>query len=149
MEGILKFLPRMRPVARSISLGTTGDKITVKDWGRVCMKVLSHRGVIWRGLRRWKRFQSSPVARYSIAWTNFAAPGRRRTLPNAATQWLQTACGLHMSGVGLVSKSALHNPSVSHALCTTPLCSLLLFRSRLCHYSVGGAWWHLGSCESF
>jgi hypothetical protein len=26
---------------------------------------------------------------------------------------------------------------------------LLLFRSRLCHYSVGGAWWHLGFYESF
>jgi hypothetical protein len=26
---------------------------------------------------------------------------------------------------------------------------ILLFRSRLCHYSVGGAWWHLGFCESF
>jgi hypothetical protein len=25
---------------------------------------------------------------------------------------------------------------------------LLLFRSRLCHYSVGGAWWHLGFYES-
>jgi hypothetical protein len=26
---------------------------------------------------------------------------------------------------------------------------LLLSRSRLCHYSVGGAWWHLCSYESF
>jgi hypothetical protein len=26
---------------------------------------------------------------------------------------------------------------------------LLLSRSRLCHYSVGGAWWHLGFYESF
>jgi hypothetical protein len=26
---------------------------------------------------------------------------------------------------------------------------LLLSRSRLCHYSVGGAWWHLGDYESF
>jgi hypothetical protein len=25
----------------------------------------------------------------------------------------------------------------------------LLSRSRLCHYSVGGAWWHLGFYESF
>jgi hypothetical protein len=26
---------------------------------------------------------------------------------------------------------------------------LLLFRSCLCHYSVGGAWWHLCFYESF
>jgi hypothetical protein len=26
---------------------------------------------------------------------------------------------------------------------------LLLSRSHLCHYSVGGAWWHLGFYESF
>jgi hypothetical protein len=26
---------------------------------------------------------------------------------------------------------------------------LLLSRSRLCHYSVGGAWWHLCFYESF
>jgi hypothetical protein len=26
---------------------------------------------------------------------------------------------------------------------------LLLSRSRLCHYSVRGAWWLLGFCESF
>jgi hypothetical protein len=26
---------------------------------------------------------------------------------------------------------------------------LPLFRSRLCHYSIGGAWWHLGFYESF
>jgi hypothetical protein len=26
---------------------------------------------------------------------------------------------------------------------------LLLSRSRLCHYSVGGSWWHLGFYESF
>jgi hypothetical protein len=26
---------------------------------------------------------------------------------------------------------------------------LLLFRSRLCHDSVEGAWWHLGFYESF
>jgi hypothetical protein len=25
----------------------------------------------------------------------------------------------------------------------------LVFRFRLCHYSVGGAWWHLGFYESF
>jgi hypothetical protein len=28
-------------------------------------------------------------------------------------------------------------------------CVLLLSRSRLCHYSVGGAWWHLCFYESF
>jgi hypothetical protein len=28
-------------------------------------------------------------------------------------------------------------------------CILLLSRFRLCHYSVGGAWWHLGFYESF
>jgi hypothetical protein len=27
--------------------------------------------------------------------------------------------------------------------------NLLLSRSRLCHYSVGGAWWHLCFYESF
>jgi hypothetical protein len=26
---------------------------------------------------------------------------------------------------------------------------LLIFRSRLCHYIVGGAWWHFGFYESF
>jgi hypothetical protein len=26
---------------------------------------------------------------------------------------------------------------------------LLLSRSRLCHYSIGAAWWHLGFYESF
>jgi hypothetical protein len=26
---------------------------------------------------------------------------------------------------------------------------LLLSRSRFCHHSVGGAWWHLGFYESF
>jgi hypothetical protein len=31
----------------------------------------------------------------------------------------------------------------------TIVANLLLSRSRLCHYSVGGAWWHLCFYESF
>jgi hypothetical protein len=31
----------------------------------------------------------------------------------------------------------------------TIIAKLLLSRSRLCHYSVGGAWWHLSVYESF
>jgi hypothetical protein len=27
--------------------------------------------------------------------------------------------------------------------------NLLFFRSRLCHYSIRGAWWYLGFYESF
>jgi hypothetical protein len=35
------------------------------------------------------------------------------------------------------------------SMTTTSWLMLFLFLSRLCHYSVGGAWWHLGFYESF
>jgi hypothetical protein len=34
-------------------------------------------------------------------------------------------------------------------LCISMQILLLLSRSRLCHYSIGGAWWHICSHESF
>jgi hypothetical protein len=38
-------------------------------------------------------------------------------------------------------------PQASSLMHSPPI--LLLFCSRLCHYCVGGAWWHLGFYESF
>jgi hypothetical protein len=50
----------------------------------------------------------------------------------------------HLDFVGPTNHSTLKTPAAPK---TVEI--LLLFRSRLCHYSVGGAWWHLDFCESF
>jgi hypothetical protein len=71
-----------------------------------------------------------------------------------------------MSFIGLCVKAIVRYVTfIRHRTCNTqPIrlnyrqqvvnCALteryfLLSRSRLCHYSVGGAWWHLGFYESF
>jgi hypothetical protein len=55
---------------------------------------------------------------------------------------------MHLRNVGILKRhyTALYPTRLSFK---RTIALILLSRSRLCHYSVGGAWWHFGFYESF
>jgi hypothetical protein len=55
----------------------------------------------------------------------------------------------HLVPRSRMSRSYISSPPSAFVACSGTAFTSLLSRSRLCHYSVGGAWWHLCFYESF
>jgi hypothetical protein len=55
----------------------------------------------------------------------------------------------HLVPRSRMSRSYTSSPPSAFVACSATAFTYLLSRSRLCHYSVGGAWWHLCFYESF